>query len=79
MRNRFNSREVLCDGIGFNPNVGGTGGVNPLQPKGEIKEAPGAAAIRSIENIMASIGQRTQSSLMGESTIGIIRDAQASA
>lgn len=52
MRNRFESRKTL------NLQVGGPNGpsnVNPLQPKGEIKETSGAAAIRSIENIMANI------------------------
>ena len=29
MRNRFGNREVLCNGIGSNPNVGGAGGVKP--------------------------------------------------
>jgi hypothetical protein len=58
MKNRFESRKTLNLQIG-GPN--GTGNVNPLQPKSEIKEAPSAAGIRSINDVMAGIGPMTQS------------------
>lgn len=29
MKNRFSNREILCDGISFNPSVGSTGSIKP--------------------------------------------------
>ncbi|MEB3315667.1 MAG: hypothetical protein VKK32_05600 [Candidatus Melainabacteria bacterium] len=52
MRNRFNSREVLCDGIGFNPSIGGFDGVKPTNvssAKG-ITQAP-TEVIASIKDL----------------------------
>jgi hypothetical protein len=57
MRNRFNSREVLCDGINFNPVVG-SGSINPstnvTSAKG-ITPTPGAEGMSSIKGIMNSL------------------------
>ena len=51
MKNRFSNRQVLCDGIGFNPNVGGTGGI---KPSANVSSAgpTGAEAASSISAIM---------------------------
>jgi hypothetical protein len=71
MKNRFESRKTL------NLQIGGPSGaanVNPLQPKSEIKEAPSAAAILSIEKIMANIGEKTQSTLAGDGVRSVLQD-----
>ena len=71
MKNRFSNREILNFQVG---GPSGAGNVNPLQSKGEIKEAPGAAAIRSIENIMANIGEKTQSTLASDGVRSVLQD-----
>ena len=52
MKNRFSNRETLNLQVG---GAGGAGNVNPLQPNGEIKEAPGVVGIRIINGVMAGI------------------------
>ena len=50
MRNRFDNRQVLCDGIGgFNP-VGGSSGINPSNNVNSARSAEVSAldAIRGI-------------------------------
>ena len=50
MRNRFDNRQVLCDGIGgFNP-VGGSSGINPSNNVNSARPAEVSAldAIRGI-------------------------------
>jgi hypothetical protein len=64
---------VLCDGIGFNP----AGGVNPLNNVGSTKNitpAPGTGAISKIDEIIASIGPKTQSTLAGDGARSILQD-----
>jgi len=51
MKNRFGNREILCDGVGFNPSagVGGTGGVNQSTNVNPARVS-GDAALDAIKN-----------------------------
>lgn len=53
MKNRFGNREVLCEGIGFNPSVGGVKPSNVNLVKGA--QVSGTEAIGKISEIMANI------------------------
>ena len=53
MKNRFNSREVLCDGIGFNP-AGGSGSVSNVKgagPSVRLNSTSEAAAMEAMKAI----------------------------
>jgi hypothetical protein len=54
MKNRFGNREVLCDGISFNPSVGGTGGIKPSANVGSAGPT-GAEAASNISAIMEGL------------------------
>ncbi len=64
MRNRFESRERLCDGIGFNP-AGGPGSVNnvkgadPSVKLGSTTEAKALEAIKGFEAVSQNLNQGT--------------------
>jgi hypothetical protein len=53
MKNRFDIREILCEGIGFNP-VGGSGSIpsNIINSAKGITSTPGAEGMSSIKGIM---------------------------
>ena len=54
MRNRFDNRQVLCDGIGgFNP-VGGSSGINPSNNVNSARpaEVSSISALDAIKNAL---------------------------
>jgi hypothetical protein len=56
MRNRFDSRQVLCEGIGgFNPNIGGVNPSNNVSSAKGIIPTPGAEGMSGIKAIMNSL------------------------
>ncbi|NBV99887.1 MAG: hypothetical protein EBR67_10370 [Proteobacteria bacterium] len=65
MRNRFGNREVLCEGVGFNPNVSGTGGVK--QPPGINTANPlGLPALEAIRHTTGEATDRNNLSASGK-------------
>ncbi|MFZ4085269.1 MAG: hypothetical protein ACOYK1_07020 [Vampirovibrionia bacterium] len=64
MRNRFSSREILCDGIGFNPSagVGGTGSVKQSTSPKAAAAAEGVSNIKAIMDGISSGKDLSQSS-----------------
>jgi hypothetical protein len=64
MKNRFGNREVLCDGISFNPNVGGAGGVNPSNNVNSARVD--MSALEAIGRITGEAGDRNNLSASGK-------------
>ncbi len=53
MKNRFGNREVLCEGIGFNPNIGGAGGVKPTNVNStKAADVSSISALNAIKNAL---------------------------
>jgi hypothetical protein len=65
MRNRFDNREVLCDGIGgFNP-VGGSSGINPSNNVNSARPAE-VSALDAIRGITGEATDRNNLSISGK-------------
>jgi hypothetical protein len=65
MKNRFGNREILCDGVGFNPNVGGAGGVKPSTGVNTAKPLE-LSALEAIGRITGEATDRNNLSVSGK-------------